>query len=87
MAAFSNKYLRGLRVKPGQRDRLVFDGDCPGLGVRVTERAARSFMVQWTDLATKRKVRERLGVWGSITMEQARAAARAAGRSGEGSRC
>jgi len=35
------------------------------------------FIVQWTDAATGRKVREPLGAWGSITVEQARVAARA----------
>jgi integrase len=35
------------------------------------------FLVQWTDAATGRKVREPLGASGSITVEQARAAARA----------
>jgi integrase len=46
------------------------------LGVRVTAKGTKNFLVQWTDPATKRKVRERLGVWGSITLEQARTAAR-----------
>jgi integrase len=34
-------------------------------------------VAQWTDPATRRKVREPLGVWGSLTLEQAREAARA----------
>lgn len=54
----------------------MFDTDCPGLGVRATIKRTRTFIVQWTDPATKRKVREPIGVWGSITIEQARAAAR-----------
>jgi hypothetical protein len=36
----------------------------PGLGVRVTAKGTRTFIAQWTDPATKRKVREPLGVWG-----------------------
>ena len=55
----------------------MFDTECPGLGVRATTRGTRSFIVQWTDPATKRKVREPIGVWGNITIEQARIAARA----------
>ena len=76
MAKFSDRYLSGLRLEAGRKDRLVFDSECRGLGVRVTPKA-RAFIVQWTDPATKRKVREPVGVWGSITIDQARAAARA----------
>jgi integrase len=47
------------------------------LGVRVTARGTRTFIAQWTDPATRRKVREPLGVWGSLTIDQARDAARA----------
>jgi integrase len=76
MAKFSDRYLATLKLETGRKDRLVFDNECRGLGVRVTPKA-RAFIVQWTDPATKRKVREPIGVWGSITLEQARAAARA----------
>ena len=65
-----------LQVPEGRKDRLVFDAQCPGLAVRVTTKGTRTFLVQWTDKLTRRKVREPLGVWGSITIEQARSAAR-----------
>jgi len=71
MAKFSDRHLNGLAVEPGQKDRLVFD-DCPGLGA--------GLVPSWRNgpaRATRRKVREPLGVWGSITVEQARTAARA----------
>src|SRR3954451_10329094 len=77
MPNFTDRTLKSLRVDPGKKDRLLFDSDCPGLGVRVTARGTRSFICQWTDPATRQKRREPLGVWGSITIEQARAAARA----------
>ena len=73
----TDKVLKALTVEPGRKDRMVFDAECPGMAVRVTVAGTRSFIVQWTDPATKRKVREALGVWGSITLEQARTAARA----------
>jgi integrase len=76
MAKFTDRTLAGLKLEAGRKDRLVFDSECRGLGVRVTPKA-RTFIVQWTDPATKRKVREPIGVWGSITIEQARIAARA----------
>lgn len=77
MAKLTEKVLEKLDVAPGQRDRMVFDTLCPGLGVRVTAKGTKAFVVQWTDPATKRKVREPLGVWGGLTLDQARAAARA----------
>src|SRR5271170_8272520 len=76
MAKFSDRYLASLKLEAGRKDRLVFDSECRGLGVRVTPNA-RAFIVQWTDPATKRKVREPIGIWGNITIEQARTAARA----------
>jgi hypothetical protein len=77
MAKLTEKMLAGRKLEPGKKDRLVFDAACPGLGVRITSRGTRAFLVQWTDPATKRKVREPLGVWGGITLEQVREAARA----------
>jgi Arm DNA-binding domain len=76
MPKLTDRFLAGFKVAPGRKDRLAFDTGCPGLGVRATARGTKSFIVQWTDPATKRKVREPLGVWGSLTIEQAREAAR-----------
>jgi len=76
VAKFTDRFLGGLKLEPGRKDRLVFDGECRGLGVRVTPKA-RTFLVQWTDPVTKRKMREPIGVWGNITIDQARIAARA----------
>ena len=77
MPNFTDRTLKALRLKPGQKDRLFFDTGCPGLGVRVTAAGSRVFIVQWSDRATRRKRREPIGVWGAITIEQARTAARA----------
>ena len=76
MVNFTDRTLSALKIDPGRKDKLVFDAACPGLGIRVTSAGSKVFIVQWSDLATKRKIREKLGVWGSITIEQARAAAR-----------
>ncbi len=75
MAKFTDRFLAGLQLEAGRKDRLVFDSGCRGLGVRVTPNA-RAFIVQWTDPATKRKMREPIGIWGNITVDQARIAAR-----------
>lgn len=77
MPKLNDKYLSKFKVeREGQKDRMVFDTVCPGLGIRVTSEGTRSFLVQWTDPVTRRKVREPLGVWGAITLDQAREAAR-----------
>lgn len=76
MPKLTDRLLISLQVPEGRKDRLLFDAQCPGLAVRITKKGTRTFLVQWTDRVTKRKVREPLGVWGSITTEQARTAAR-----------
>ena len=46
------------------------------LAVRLSASGARSFLAQWTDRSSGRKKRESIGRWGSITIDQARTAAR-----------
>lgn len=75
MPKLTDRFLATLKVQVGRKDRLIFDTACPGLGVRVTAKGTRSFIAQWTDPATKRKIREPLGVWGNLTIDQAREAA------------
>lgn len=77
MPKFTDRFLASLKLEGGRKDRLVFDSACPGLGVRITAKGTRTFLAQWTDPATKRKVREPLGAWGSITIDQAREGVRA----------
>src|SRR5216683_1019588 len=77
MPRLTDRFLAALKVEGGRKDRLAFDAACPGLGVRVTAKGTRTFIVQWTDPATRRKIREPVGVWGNITIEQARNAVRA----------
>lgn len=76
MPKLTDRFLAGLTVENGRKDRLVFDTACPGLGVRLTAKGTRIFIAQWTDPASRRKVREPLGVWGNLTIDQAREAAR-----------
>ncbi|MBV8095101.1 MAG: DUF4102 domain-containing protein, partial [Acetobacteraceae bacterium] len=65
--------------------RLAFDSECRGLGIRATASGNKVFIVQWTDAATGRKIRMPLGVWGNITVDQARMAARTRlGRAAQG---
>jgi integrase len=75
MPKLTDRFLVALKVEDGRKDRLMFDSVCHGLGVRLTAKGTRSFIVQWTDPVTRRKVREPIGVWGNITIDQAREAA------------
>jgi integrase len=77
MPKFTDRFIAALKVEGGRKDRLVFETVSPGLGVRVTAKGTRTFLAQWTDPATRRKMREPLGVWGNITIDQARDAVRA----------
>jgi hypothetical protein len=96
MPKLTDRFLAALSMDNDRKDRLVFDTVSPGLGVRMTAKGTRTFIVQWTDPVTKRKVREPLGIWGSLSIDQARVAAKFAwgrsprgsirGRSGYGSR-
>jgi integrase len=77
MPKLTDTFLMTFRPAAGAKDRLAFDTECRGLGVRATAGGNRVFIVQWTDASTGRKQREPLGVWGGITLDQARAGARA----------
>src|SRR5580704_9668296 len=74
MPKFTDRFLAALKVEDGRKDRLLFDSACRGLGVRVTAKGTRTFIAQWTDPVTRRKVREPIGVWGNITIDKAREA-------------
>jgi integrase len=74
MPKLTDRFLAALKVEDGRKDRLVFDTVCRSLGVRLTAKGTRTFIAQWTDPVTRRKVREPIGVWGNITIDQAREA-------------
>jgi integrase len=77
MPKLTERFISGFKPEGGAKDRLAFDTETRGLGVRATVSGTRTFICQWTDRATGRKVREPLGAWGSITLDQARTAAKA----------
>ena len=77
MAKLTDRLIGSLKVPAGKKDRIVFDSETKGLGVRVTKAGSRVFIVQWTDPATKEKQRLALGTWGKGTIPNARKAATA----------
>lgn len=77
MPKLTDRFIATFKPEGAAKDRLAFDTECRGLGMRATAGGSKVFIVQWTDAGTGRKQREPLGPWGSITLEQARVAARA----------
>ena len=76
MPKLTDRFITAFKPEGAAKDRLAFDTECKGLGVRATAAGSKTFIVQWTDSATGRKVREPLGAWGALTIEKAREAAR-----------
>ena len=46
MPKLTDRFLAALSVDKDRKDRLVFDTVSPGLGVRVTAKGTRTFIVQ-----------------------------------------
>ncbi|AWK85914.1 tyrosine-type recombinase/integrase [Azospirillum thermophilum] len=70
----TERTIAALACEEGKRDRLVFDDTVSGLGVRITASGSKTFLVQYTVAGQKRRVP--LGRWGSLSLDQARTAAR-----------
>ena len=74
MAKLTETSIGALVCKPGQKDKLVFDDALPGLAVRVSAGGSKTFLAQYTKAGQKRRVP--IGRWGTVTLDQARQAAR-----------
>lgn len=61
---------------PGAKDRITWDADLPGFGVRVKPSGRRSYLVQYRN-RQQRSRRLTVGLHGRITADQARREARA----------
>lgn len=75
MPNLTDKAVSALAIPPGKREAWLSDAEVKGLRLRATS-GAKVFYACWTDRATGERQREKLGTWGSITIEQARLAAR-----------
>jgi integrase len=75
MPNLTDKLIAGATIPPGKREAWLSDSDVKGLRLRITP-GAKTFFAAWTDRATGERRREKLGAWGSLTVAQARAAAR-----------
>jgi integrase len=73
----TEKIIADLTCSADQKDRLVFDDTVKGLGLRISNKGSKAFLVQFRNSSGSKR-RMPLGVWGSITLDQARLAARSA---------
>jgi integrase len=71
----TEKVIASLACDGGKKDRLVFDDALPGLGIRVSASGSKNFLVQYR-AASGSKRRLPIGVWGAVTLDQARQAAK-----------
>lgn len=76
MPKLTEKAIAALTIPAGKREAWLSDAEVVGLRVRAMA-GGKTLYACWTDRATGERRRERLGTWGSITLEQGRAAARA----------
>ena len=72
----TDRALNEATLKPGQRDRLIFDRDLPGFGVRIQANGRKFFLVQYCMLGVRRRMP--LGAYGVLTVAEARKRALAA---------
>jgi integrase len=68
---FTDSYIAALKVPEGRKETTVFEAGRTGLGVRVQNTGVKTFVVQKTQRDGKR-FRERLGLFGDITVDEAR---------------
>lgn len=73
----TDKVISALACEPGKKDKIVFDAEVTGLGVRISASGRKNFLVQFRAQDGSKK-RLPLGAWGALTLEQARKAAKAA---------
>ncbi len=76
----SDRAIKALRKPPPGRRMELLDAVVPGLGIRITDRGVKSFFLRARfpgASARNHPTRRTLGVYGAITLEQARKKARA----------
>ncbi|WP_159992932.1 site-specific integrase [Roseomonas sp. 18066] len=71
----TEKAVAAFAILAEKREAWLSDVEVPGLRLRATT-GAKTFYACWTNRATGERQREKLGLWGALTVEQARTAAR-----------
>lgn len=66
----TERKIEQMTVKPGQRDRLIFDDAQRGLAVRITASGGRTYLAQYT--LNGQKYRVPLGAFSGLSLAKAR---------------
>jgi hypothetical protein len=53
----TKRAVEALKCDPGRKDRIFFDDDLPGFGLRVTDKGARTWLIQYRSVGTVRRVK------------------------------
>ena len=72
----TDRAIRSLQPTPAGKRRIVWDAIVPGLGIRVTDRGVKTFVLVTRYPGAASPAPRSLGVYGGITLEAARAKAR-----------
>jgi len=72
----TDRAIRGLGPPPPGKRRIVWDAIVPGLGLRVTDRGAKSFVLVTRYPGSSSPAPRSLGTYGAISLEAARIKAR-----------
>ncbi len=70
----TEEFLANLHCPEGRRDKMAFDDQQAGLGVRVTSSGGKTYLAQYTRAGVRRRIP--LGSCAAISLEDARAAVR-----------
>ena len=73
----TDRAIRALQPSPEGKRRIAWDALVPGMGVRVTEKGVKTFVLVTRYPGSPNPVPRSLGVYGAISLEAARAKARA----------
>jgi integrase len=72
----NDRIIRSLKAAPAGKRYEVMDTVVPGLGVRLTDKGAKTFILIARYPGSENPTRRALGEYGELTLEQARATAR-----------
>jgi integrase len=73
----TDRAIRALQPTPEGKRRIVWDAIVPGLGIRVTDRGVKTFVLVTRYPGSTNPAPRSLGTYGAVTLEAARAKARA----------
>jgi hypothetical protein len=74
--ALTDRGIRALSAAPKGKRRIVWDAIVPGLGIRITDKSAKSYVLVVRYPGSPHPTPRSLGTYGTLTLEAARTKAR-----------